>query len=76
MKPRFHTILCGCLLILGLLLAAGWFYWDTKAPPDAWVLDLSEQILSGISPDQEVSASFHLKNTSRRSLRILGGSAC
>lgn len=76
MKPRFFTVVCGVLLVPGLLLAAGWFYWDTEPSSDAWSLDPPEQILSGVSRDEEVRTSFRLKNTSRRSLRILGVAAC
>lgn len=63
---------------LGVVLsfAAGWAYWQTQVPQQAWVLDRSEQIVSDVSPGQVVKAAFRLKNTSGRFLHILGCSVC
>jgi len=66
----------GSLLIASLFLAGGWLCCDTQPPGYAWVLDRTEQVLSGVAAGQEVKVKFLLKNTSRRSLRLLGGEAC
>ena len=76
MKRRFPLYIGGALLLVGLLLAGGWAYWDNQTPRDSWVLDRTEQVLSAITPGQQVKAPFRLTNSSRRSLRILGSDAC
>lgn len=69
------STLAGVLSIFGVF-AAGWAYWQTKPPAEVWVLDPRERILSDVLPGQDVRVDFRLKNTSGRSLQLLGGSAC
>jgi len=76
MNQRLLIYGCGCLFLAGLLLAGGWMYGEPQTSGDAWTLDRTEQTLSSVSPGQEVKVAFRLKNTSRRPLRIVGGSSC
>jgi hypothetical protein len=77
MNRRLFIYGCGCLIVVGFLLAGGWAYWDAQPPADAWVLlDPSETILSGVPPGEEVKTVFRLRNTSRRAFHVLGGSVC
>ncbi len=66
---------CGSLLLAGLLLG-GWAWWESQPPSEAWTVDRSEEVLSGVAPGQKVKVSFSLKNVGRRPLRLLGLSAC
>jgi hypothetical protein len=76
MNRCLHAGVWGCLLLSGLLLAGAWYLWDSQPPAEAWTIDRSEQVLSGVAADDNVKVSFHLTNTARRPLRILGGRAC
>jgi hypothetical protein len=76
MNRRLLTNLCGSLSLASLLLACGWAYWDAQPTSDAWICDCPEQVPTPISPGQKVKVGFRLKNTSRRSLRILGTVVC
>lgn len=76
MNRRLRTNLWESLSLASLLLACGWACWNPQPAPYAWICDCPEQTLAGISPGQKVKVGFRLKNTSRRSLRILGTVVC
>jgi hypothetical protein len=76
MNRRLMVYGCGCLLLLGLLLAAGWASWSEPPSDNAWVVERSEQIVSGATVGEELYVAFTLRNTSSRPRRILGAEAC
>lgn len=76
MNHRLPHYLGISLLVAGLLLAAGWMYWESQTSGDAWIIDRTEEMIADVSPGQEVKIVFRLHNSSRRSLRIVGSSTC
>jgi hypothetical protein len=63
-------------LSFGLLLAAGWAYWNQQSPGDAWVVEPAEQVVSGVTVGQKLHVTFILRNTDSQPRRILGVEAC
>jgi hypothetical protein len=76
MNRQIVAYVCGCLLVVGLLLAGGWGYWHEQPSGDAWVVEQPEQIVSGAASGQEVHVDFTLRNISSQPRRILGAEAC
>lgn len=66
----------GAFGIIGLFLAVRCAAWWGQPEGDAWIVDRSEQVLSGLSSGKEVEVLFRLKNVAHRPLRVLGGLAC
>lgn len=76
MNRRLLTWVSSIVFLAGLLFSAGWAFWDTQTSGDTWIIDCTEQVVTGTSPEQEVQATFHLKNRSSHPFRILGSTAC
>ena len=44
--------------------------------PSAWVVDLPDQTVAGARQGEVMRVAFRLRNTSSRSLRVVGAEAC
>jgi uncharacterized protein (DUF58 family) len=76
MNRRYVILLSGFLAAAAGVLVAAWAWWDSRPPPESWEVERSEQVLSGVAVGKEVKVPFRLHNRSRRTLQLLGTSAC
>lgn len=64
-------------LFIGISFWGGWESWHHRQTAEAWTIqEPTELLLHGVSPGQKVETEFHLTNTSRLPLRLLGCTAC
>lgn len=61
---------------LALILAGAWLWWSQSGPASAWTVDEPRQAAIREPDGQAVRASFRLRNTSDRPLKVLGASTC
>lgn len=76
MNSRVPISIIFGLLAAALFLAAGWAYWKQEPAGDAWIVEQPERIVSRPTPGEKLRIDFVLRNTSSRSLRILGVEVC
>lgn len=76
MNNRILFPLTEGVLILGLLLASVWAYWNEQPSSDAWDIEHPEQVVTGAAAGQELHVAFVLRNTASQPRRILGVEAC
>lgn len=76
MNKRILFPLAEGVLILGLLLASAWTYWNVQSSVDAWVIEQPEQVVSETVVGEELHIPFILRNTASQPHRILGVIAC
>lgn len=76
MYNRLFLPLTATILILVLLIASAWAYWNDRRTADAWVVEQPEKFISGPSAQKELHVAFTLRNTASKPRRILGVKAC
>lgn len=73
---RHGVLLTGGLVALGLIATGvGAYFWG-QPTASAWVVDRPDQVITGAPADKEVQVHFRIENTSARTLRIYGNTAC